>query len=70
VEVHQADGVRLRHHIRGMRLVLVVVGDVRPDLLCRELSRQLAQRALLVAQGERDSGRRALFDRRHCSAPD
>ena len=53
--VHQPDLVRLRDHVGGMRRVLVVLGRARPDLALGEVPRQLAQRLLLVGQGERDA---------------
>ena len=56
VRVHQADLVRLRDHVGRVRLVLVVVGRHRADLLGRELVRELAQRLLLVGQREGDTG--------------
>ena len=52
VQVHQADRMRLRDHVGGMGHVDVVLGGLRPDLLLGEVVRQLAQRALLVGQGE------------------
>ena len=58
VRVHQPDLVRLRDHVGRVRLVLVVLGRLRPDLLLGELVRQLAQRALLVRQREGDAGAR------------
>ena len=39
--------MRLRDHVGGMRLVLVVLGRLRPDLLLGELARERAQLALL-----------------------
>src|ERR1044072_6235170 len=55
VRVHQADLVRLRDHVGGGRLVLVVLGGLRADLLLRELVRELTQRALLLREREGDS---------------
>jgi len=59
--------VRLRDHV-GRVLHLLVVGVLlRPDLLGREVARELAQRLLLVRQREGDPRRGALLDRRHVS---
>ncbi len=59
VQVHEAELVRLRDHVRRMGRVLVVLGRLRTDLLLRELSRQRAQLALLGRQRERDAARDA-----------
>ena len=53
-----------RDHVGRMRLVLVVLGGLRTDLLLGELVGELAQRTLLLGQREGD----ARFDcrcRRH-----
>ena len=55
VEVHEAELVRLRDHVDGVRRVLVVLGGLRPDLLLGELARERAQLALLGRQRERDA---------------
>jgi hypothetical protein len=69
VDVHQAQLVRLRDHVRGVRLVLVVLGRDRADLLRGELVRKRPQVALLVGQSERDPACSRLFgDRHRCSA--
>ena len=65
VDVHQAELVRLRDHVRRVRLMLVVLGGDRADLLLGELVRQRAQVALLVGQGERDPACSGLFGDRH-----
>ena len=57
VRVHQSDVVRLRDHVGGMVRALVVVGGDRSDLPLGELSRELPQRTLFVAQGEGDTAR-------------
>jgi hypothetical protein len=57
MRVHQPDLVRLRNHVGGMLGALVVVRGDGPDFLGRELACELAQRALLVAQGEGDAAR-------------
>src|SRR5581483_4324792 len=62
VEVHQAEGVRLLDHVGGVLHPLVVGGLLRPDLVRRELVRELAERLLLVREGKRDARR---LDRRH-----
>ena len=53
VQVHQAELVRLRDHVGRVGHVLVVLGRPRPDLLLREVVRELAQRALLLGERER-----------------
>ena len=65
VQVHQPELVRLRDQVGGMGLVLVVLGRLRPDLLLRELARELAQPFLLLGQGERDARADSLLDRGH-----
>jgi len=65
VEVHQPELVCLRDHVDRVLHLRVVLGLLRPDLLRGELARKLAQRLLLVGEGERDPGRRSLFDRGH-----
>jgi hypothetical protein len=64
VHVHQPEVVRLRDQVGRVRRVLVVLSRLGTDLLLRELARQFAQGALLVAEGERDPCR-GFFDRRH-----
>ena len=61
VQVHQADLVRLRDHVGRVDHVPVVLGLPGPDLPLREVVRELAERALLVRQGERDALRQELF---------
>ena len=65
VQVHQAELVRLRDHVGRVRLVLVVLGRLRPDLLLGEVARELAEVLLLLAQGERDARADSLLDRGH-----
>jgi hypothetical protein len=66
VRVQQAELVRLGDHVGGVRRVLVVLGGPRPDLLLRELVRELAERLLLVGQGKRDPARSCY---RHAALP-
>jgi len=56
VRVHQADLVGLRDHVRGVGLVLVVLGGLRPDLAGSEVVRELAQGPLLFRQRKGDAG--------------
>src|SRR6187551_2849107 len=49
----------------GMRLVLVVLGRLRTDLLLCELARERPELLLLVGQRERHAVREPGFDRRH-----
>jgi hypothetical protein len=65
VDVHQAELVRRLDHVGRVRLVLVVVGRLGPDLLLGELARERAQLLLLLRERERDPRRRRLHDR-HC----
>jgi len=68
MQVHQSQLVCLGDHVRGVRLVLVVLGSLRSDLLLRELARQLPQRLLLVRERERDSRTDSVLDDRHAAA--
>ena len=72
VRVHQPDLVRLGDDVGRVRLMLVVLGGLRADLLLGELPRQPAQLALLVAQRERDPGlgRHRFLDCCHGRHPD
>ena len=65
VQVHQAELVRLRDHVGRVLHLLVVLVLFGPDLLGREVARELPQRLLLVRQREGDPRRRALLDRGH-----
>jgi hypothetical protein len=68
VDVHQAELVRLRDDVSRVRLVLVVLGRLRPDLLLGELACERPQLLLLVGQRERNARlcchrhRRSLVD--------
>jgi hypothetical protein len=65
VEVHQAELVRVRDHLRGVSHLGVVLGFTRPDLAFRERVGEPAQLLLLLGQGERNACRRSLVDRDH-----
>src|SRR5581483_12368027 len=65
VQVHQPDLVRLRDHLGGVLHRLVVLRLLGADLVLGELAGELAQRLLLLGEGERDAVRRALLRRRH-----
>src|SRR5581483_1569974 len=63
VQVHEPELVRLRDHVGRMPHVLVACVLERPDLVRRELARELPQRLLLLREAERDA--RALLDADH-----
>jgi uncharacterized iron-regulated protein len=67
VQVHQAELMRLRDHVGGMRRVLVVLSRFRADLLLGELAGERAELALLVREREGNSRRARLLDRGHSS---
>jgi hypothetical protein len=72
VDVHQPHVVRLRNQVGGMRLMLVVLGRLGPDLLLRELAREGPELALLWRQREGHPARDACLERCHvrCSSFD
>jgi hypothetical protein len=65
MEIHEAELMGLGHDLGRVRLVLVVLRRLRPDLLLGELAREGAELLLLVGEGERDPARDGLVDRGH-----